>query len=150
MLELGAESAVKSVAEMHKLAADLAGKCVGGELIGLSGELGAGKTEFTKGFLKSLGFKELVTSPSYTVQNIYPLEGQKISEVHHFDCYRLGEGSGIEQFRENSLQDELISLVEWPEKLPELKDLLSYHLQIKFGASNTEQRLVVIEDMQNA
>jgi len=144
--------AVDSIAEMHKLAAKIAAQCQGGELIGLSGELGAGKTEFAKGFLASFNYAELVTSPSYTIENIYelPVASQSasrgaFSEIHHFDCYRLAGSSNLEQFREATLRDDIVCLIEWPEKIEDLEDLLSLRLHIKFSPSNEEQRLVELD-----
>src|SRR5574343_128358 len=58
-------------------------------VIGLSGNLGAGKTAFTKCIAKSLGVEETVTSPTFVIEKIYELDNQKFSHLIHIDAYRL-------------------------------------------------------------
>jgi tRNA threonylcarbamoyladenosine biosynthesis protein TsaE len=74
--------------ETKKIASKLAKHLVGGDLICLYGELGAGKTEFIKGLAESLGVSERVNSPSYSLLNIYKLK-EKGFRLAHFDFYRL-------------------------------------------------------------
>jgi tRNA threonylcarbamoyladenosine biosynthesis protein TsaE len=92
-----------------------------GLLLTLSGDLGAGKTTFAQGFLKSLGVSGRVRSPTFTLVETYnvasALHRQQAATANHFDCYRF---SGPEEWFEAGF-DELIanaavSLVEWPEK----------------------------------
>jgi tRNA threonylcarbamoyladenosine biosynthesis protein TsaE len=92
-----------------------------GLLITLSGDLGAGKTTFTQGFMKSLGVEGRVRSPTFTLVETYnvasALPHSQAATANHFDCYRF---SGPEEWFEAGF-DELIanaavSLVEWPEK----------------------------------
>ena len=139
------EVQINSIEQMHRLAALIAETASGGDLIGLSGELGSGKTEFAKGFAKSLGCSDLVVSPTYNIEIIYNLNHAKYSELRHFDCYRLIDSSDLEPYRECSLSPESLSLIEWPEKVEGLKDLLSLHLHIKFVGSKDEKRAVFME-----
>ena len=84
----------------------------GDELIFLSGNLGAGKTMFTKGIGHSLGInRREIVSPSYTLMNIY--EGR--FSLFHIDLYRIGEGlnGGIPEIDDNI--DNGIIVVEWAE-----------------------------------
>lgn len=93
-----------------------AAKC--GEVYTLSGELGAGKTVFAKGFAKGLGVEEHVTSPTFTLINEY-LSGRL--PFYHFDIYRISDISELydigyeEYFYANG-----VCLVEWSERAREL------------------------------
>ena len=75
-----------SVAETRALGAQLAEKLKAGDVILLEGELGAGKSELARGVAKGLGVLETVTSPSFTILNVY--ESGRIP-LYHFDWYRL-------------------------------------------------------------
>lgn len=106
---------VNSEHEMERQGANLA-KCLGSstQIILLSGELGAGKTTFVRGFLRELGHMGNVTSPTYTFIEPYQLKNR---DIFHVDLYRLDDSSELEYL---GLFDELaegaIYLIEWPEK----------------------------------
>jgi tRNA threonylcarbamoyladenosine biosynthesis protein TsaE len=95
----------------------LAKHCTVPGIIYLSGELGAGKTTFTRGFLRGLGMMSDVKSPTYTLVESYPIPQQKDHIVHHFDLYRL---NGPEELEMLGLRDyttpNALCLVEWPER----------------------------------
>lgn len=80
----------------------------------LTGELGAGKTTFARGFLRALGVTDPVRSPSYTLIDVYPVPGWTLV---HADLYRLREASELENLglREWARPAHLW-LIEWPEK----------------------------------
>ena len=82
-----------SVEETKQLAKDLATTLKGGETLLLEGDLGAGKTHFTKGLAEGLGIAELVTSPTFTLHNIY--EGGRLTR-NHFDFYRVDNPEDVE------------------------------------------------------
>lgn len=86
-----------------------------GEIYCLDGELGVGKTVFTKGFAKGLGVTEMVTSPTFAIMNCY--EGAELP-FYHFDVYRL---SGGEELEETGCAEYFYSggvcLVEWAENV---------------------------------
>lgn len=89
-----------------------------GEVIALSGDLGAGKTVFTQGFADGLGIQELVTSPTFTIWQSY--NGGRLV-LNHFDVYRLED---IDEMDEIGYEDAFygggVTLVEWPERIREL------------------------------
>lgn len=90
----------------------------GGEIVLLSGGLGAGKTLFTKGILSALRFDvDEVTSPSFTLVNLYKTEK---FDVYHIDLWRLDENSDVVAAvgLEEILEDETaVAIIEWSEKL---------------------------------
>jgi len=105
---------------LMRIAANLAKKIEEGAIIFLQGPLGAGKTTFVRGFLQSLGYKDAVKSPTYTLVESYALENKMI---YHFDFYRIQDSAELDFI---GLQDYFhpaaICLIEWPElgkgKLP--------------------------------
>ena len=101
-----------------KAAENLAEKFVGGEVVLLSGELGAGKTVFAKGVAKALGVAQEVTSPTFAIHNSY--EGRLT--LNHFDFYRLDETEaevlGLDEFFGGK---DCVCLIEWAENI---KDVL--------------------------
>lgn len=82
-----------------------------GQVYALNGDLGTGKTIFTKGFAKGLGIKEHVSSPTFTILQIYE-EGRL--PFYHFDVYRIGDVEEMEEIGyEDCFYGEGVSLVEW-------------------------------------
>lgn len=101
-------------AATEQIGALLAPLLRGGEVITLSGELGAGKTTLVRGLLRALGFTGAVKSPTYTLVESYKLPA---FELHHFDLYRLAEAGeleflGLDEF----LHPNAVCLFEWPER----------------------------------
>lgn len=106
-----------SAAETRALGERLAGKLKAGDVILLEGELGAGKSELARGVAKGLGVQETVTSPSFTILNVY--ESGQIP-LYHFDWYRLEDaGELYELGMDEYLGGDGIALVEWPGRCPD-------------------------------
>ena len=100
-----------SVDNTNDIAANLALKMRGGEIILLNGDLGAGKTTFTKAFCKALGITENVTSPTFTFMREY--HGK--FPIYHFDMYRVTDEDelyelGLHEYLES---EDGICLIEW-------------------------------------
>ncbi len=104
------------------LGREAASLLVGGEIILLYGDLGAGKTCFTQGLCAGLDVQEDVVSPTFTLVNTY--EGRL--KVHHLDFYRVEPGSDLGDIGVPDILDEVwdgraVALIEWPDLLvPEL------------------------------
>lgn len=106
-----------SAAETRKLGEQLAEKLKAGDVILLEGELGAGKSELARGIARGLGVAETVTSPSFTILNVY--ESGRLP-LYHFDWYRLESAEELfELGMDEYLGGDGIALVEWPGKCPE-------------------------------
>ena len=109
----------------------------GGEIIGLTGELGSGKTCFVRGMAEGLevGKEAWIRSPSFTLINEY--DGRL--PLYHIDLYRVGSRKEMEELnlREYLFSDG-VSVVEWFEHLPE--DEVDEWLQVSFAHANGNQR----------
>jgi tRNA threonylcarbamoyl adenosine modification protein YjeE len=111
-----------------------------GDMVALSGELGAGKTEFARALLHELGAEGDVPSPTFTLLQTYEI-GELL--VFHFDLYRLKSPAELDELGFDDALADGVALIEWPEhaegRLP--KDRLTLH----FALSQTGTRSCVIE-----
>ena len=134
----------KSEKETNKVAANFAKTCKKGDVVLLFGDLGAGKTVFSKGFVSAFS-KSAVTSPTFTIINTY--EGK--IPVYHFDLYRIeNEGEldliGILDY----LYGDGICLIEWPERAPNAFPKNSKKVEIKKRGENVRE-IIFYEDIDN-
>lgn len=130
MLELRAAS----LADTHAVAAALAALCRPGDMIVLSGEMGAGKTAFAKGFGAALGVTEPITSPTFTLVHSYDIApglGNGAKALHHADLYRLDRTAEVADLALDELAEyQGIVLVEWGDVVDALfGDHLEVHLE---------------------
>jgi tRNA threonylcarbamoyladenosine biosynthesis protein TsaE len=98
--------------ETEQVAANVAAQLAAGDVVTVSGELGAGKTTFVRGACAALGVRENVTSPTYTIGHRY--HGTS-GEVSHLDLYRFQGMSAAEWGDLEPYFDDAIAFVEWPE-----------------------------------
>lgn len=96
-----------------------------GRLVGLSGELGAGKTTLVRSISKAFGYDNQVSSPTFNLHNNYKTVA---CDINHWDIYRLTKTP--EELFEN-IQNS-ITLVEWPERDLELMNRIDLHIILRF------------------
>lgn len=103
--------------QMDVFARQLARHYVGGEVLFLDGDLGVGKTTFTRYFTQALGGSDVVSSPTFTIEQQYAC-GEGLL-VHHYDLYRMSDDVSFfaQEFLENCDDDKSIHIVEWGEAL---------------------------------
>ena len=128
----------KSPQETISLARRLAGQLQKGDILCLSGNLGSGKTTFTKGIAKGLGINEKnVNSPTFILMNAHPGK----LPLFHFDFYRLENPGEINQIGyEEFLYDEGVAVIEWAERLKNL--FPKEGLKIHFDFEGDKKRLI--------
>lgn len=131
----------KSEQDTYNLGVKLGSKLVGGEVILLSGDLGAGKTVFARGIADALGIKDGVVSPTFTLMNCY--EGRL--KMYHYDAYRL---SGAEEAEERGLTEffgakDGVCVIEWPDIIAGAIPEGAISVTIKYKDENTREVSVV-------
>ncbi|NKI34662.1 tRNA (adenosine(37)-N6)-threonylcarbamoyltransferase complex ATPase subunit type 1 TsaE [Wenzhouxiangella sp. XN79A] len=125
---------------MLALGADLARDLRGGQLVALSGDLGAGKTTLVRGMLRGLGFEGRVKSPSYGLVESYELADLT---VHHLDLYRLGDPGELDFLGLGDLlADDSVVLVEWPERAGGRLPAVSRRIEIEHADEARTLRVV--------
>lgn len=104
--------------ETYELAKQLGEQANPGEIYCLCGDLGVGKTVFTKGFAKGLGITETVNSPTFTILQIYD-DGRL--PLYHFDVYRIADPCEMDEIGyEDYFFGDGVCLVEWADLIEEL------------------------------
>ena len=114
MASASVDTQTASAAETEAVAAALAADLRAGDVVLVSGELGAGKTTFVRGACRALGVGVPVTSPTFTIARRY--EDGRVP-VSHLDLFRLGDGLDAEEpeLLDEELGPDRVAFVEWPE-----------------------------------
>jgi tRNA threonylcarbamoyl adenosine modification protein YjeE len=113
------EIRVESAGQMRDLGRQLAGLLSAGDIVILSGPLGAGKTTLTQGIGDGLGVRGPVTSPTFVIARVHPvLPGGKVPLVH-VDAYRLGSALELDDLDLDTDVEDAVTVVEWGEGLAE-------------------------------
>ncbi|MDO8509630.1 MAG: tRNA (adenosine(37)-N6)-threonylcarbamoyltransferase complex ATPase subunit type 1 TsaE [bacterium] len=110
----------KSLEETKKIGSELSQTLKSGDIVLLSGEMGAGKTVFTKGLADGFRIDQNITSPTFSLMNIYDTKNNPtIKKLVHIDTYRLENEEQILQIGAADFvgASGTVSVIEWPEKL---------------------------------
>ena len=110
-------------------ARELAAGAKPGDIICLDGDLGVGKTVFAKGFAEGLGIREPITSPTFTIMNIY--DSGRLP-LYHYDVYRIEDESEMDELGyEEYFFGSGVTLVEWASQIPDCIPESAMHIVIK-------------------
>ncbi len=136
------ELIIKTEDDMNKLGEMLARMLTKRDVVCLHGVLGAGKTTLVRGIARGKGYPGRVTSPTFTLMNIYPTQ----DPIYHFDFYRLEGGGLVDLGLEDYLEKEGLCLIEWPEVGSGFLPEEAVHIYISLTEDDYErERLVRIE-----
>ena len=127
-----AELEVPTAARMRELGRRLAGLLRAGDLVVLTGPLGAGKTTLVQGIGQGLEVRGAVTSPTFVIARVHPSLGAGPALVHA-DAYRLGSRAEVDDLDLDTDLDSSVTVVEWGEGL--VDDLAASHLDIEITMS---------------
>jgi tRNA threonylcarbamoyladenosine biosynthesis protein TsaE len=132
----------KSPDETERAAAELAARLEPGDVVLVSGELGAGKTTFVRGAARTLGVSGAVTSPTYTVGQVYASGGGR--EIAHLDLYRLDSLNGEDPaLIDDYLTPDRIGFVEWPATGEAMIERVAARVRIEHAGGDT--RVIHVE-----
>lgn len=122
--------------DTEKLGEYLGVKLKGGEVIELLSDIGGGKTTFVRGLVRGFGSSDMVSSPTYTIKQVYKA---RTKELHHFDFYRLADAGlvGLE-LAEDIGQPDVVTVIEWAEIVHNV--LPQERLTISFKRENDTER----------
>lgn len=112
-------------------------------IIILNGELGAGKTKFTEGFLSYFNLENEISSPTFTIVNEYKNEK---ATIYHFDVYRLEDTDEFYAIGGDEYFAKGICIIEWGDIIKESLPEHYIKINIKKDEENTEKRIIYIEE----
>ena len=128
-----------SVEETENFAYELASKISAPKVICLTGDLGAGKTAFTRGFARYFGIEKGVSSPTFIIMHRY--EGSEV--INHYDLYRL---SDFDELLDIGFEEQIesgISIIEWPDNFMEF--LPDDKIVVRITRLGDNERIIIYE-----
>ena len=132
-----------SVDKTERVAAALAATLRGGDVVALHGDLGAGKTQFTRGLVRALGGDGRgVSSPTYVLLHVYPTASLT---VYHLDAYRVGGGDDFDAIGfDELLEQDGVVVVEWPGRVADR--LPGRRVDVTLTATGETSRTIAVDD----
>lgn len=129
--------------ETKKIASQIASEINGEKVIVLNGELGAGKTKFTEGFLSYFGLEKEISSPTFTIVNEYQNEK---ATIYHFDVYRLSDIDEFYAIGGEEYFSKGICIIEWGDIIEEALPKHYMKIDIKKDDEDINKRIIEIEE----
>lgn len=138
----GMKEVANSADDMKRIAGDFIARKIdapraqgaGALVIGLTGDLGAGKTTFTQGVAEALGVRDVVVSPTFTIERVYKVVHPNYSHLAHLDAYRLETAEELARLGWDNLVSDAstIILIEWADRVREIlpADTLFVHFTL--------------------
>lgn len=127
--------------ETKNIAQALADGFKGGEVVGLIGDLGAGKTTFVQFLALALGVKEKVNSPTFVLMKVYNTSNDKIKKLIHVDAYRLNHSDELKNIglTEYFNKPDCLVVIEWADKVKDLLPKSALLLNFKEGTEDSQR-----------
>ena len=117
-----------SAEETKRIAAEFAAELKASDTVCMRGDLGAGKTAFVQGLAKGLGIGEYITSPTFTIVNVY--ESGRL-KLYHFDVYRIEEPEEMYEIGyDEYIGGDGVCVIEWPQLIEEILPDNRYEIEI--------------------
>lgn len=132
---------INTVEEMISLGELVANSSTPNQVIALVGDLGAGKTTFTKGIGKALGINRVINSPTFTIMKVYDTTHPTIEKLYHLDVYRLTSSESDFELEEYFYMNGL-TVIEWAHIIDDILPKNVWEIEIKDLGNN--ERLVTI------
>ncbi len=131
---------------MQALAFDIAKYAMPSTVIALNGDLGAGKTTFTKGIGNFLGIKQVINSPTFTIMKTYDVKTcvNGINKLYHLDVYRLNDSREDFELEEYFYLDGL-TVIEWASIIKDLLPIDTWYIDFYYLSDTT--RKVILSNM---
>jgi len=111
----------------------------------LSGEMGAGKTQFTKGLARAMGIKEEVMSPTYGLEEVYQMQGYPVAQLRHIDAWRMQVPEELEQLGfAGMINDKSVLAIEWADRVADVvrkyqEEAVVVWVKIEYGKTENER-----------
>jgi len=116
-------------------------------VVALQGDLGSGKTTFTKQLAKNLGIKENVTSPTFVIQKRFKIENNHFKELIHIDTYRIDLADELVKlgWHHDLVENNNLIVVEWPENISDILPPETITLKFEF-VDEVTRKVALIEN----
>jgi len=131
----------RSEKQTFNFAKNFSKRLKGGEVIGLIGNLGAGKTIFTKGLAAGLGIIKNITSPTFVLMRVYPVKSRRIKQLVHIDAYRVKSARDLTAIGADDYfnQPSTVTTIEWADKIKKILPKTAKFVKIIYQQNNLRQ-----------
>lgn len=133
--------------ETKQLAKNLANFLSKGDIVVLTGELGAGKTKFVEGFLENFNLQDEISSPTFNIVNEYVNDN---TSIYHFDVYRLSDSDEFYSIGGEEYFEKGICLIEWGEIIEDVLPKSYIHITIAKDNTDENKRILTFSNVGNS